>query len=256
MAITTVNADVGEGYTSDAELMPYLDYANIACGGHAGDEETIGNSIRLALVNNVQVGAHPSYPDIENFGRVSLLNVLEQDSLVKSLTTQLLLFARVAEDFALQGFHVKPHGALYNDCYGSEEAANALLESVISVARTYNLHLSHFPIMAQPGSRLESLVDATGGVIFREGFIDRLYRSDGILTPRTQNGSVLHKEDQIMRQILGFTKYGSIIADDGNPIAVNVDTLCIHSDSPKAVESAVMVRQILPKEKSGYNAVR
>ena len=238
-----LNADVGEGFPNDEALAPYLDYANIACGGHAGNSETIAESISLMLSHGVKVGAHPSYSDKINFGRVSMWESLESQALRNIISEQLTVFSEIADKFSINSFHVKPHGAIYNDAYYNREVADAII-SAIGVS-LYGIDVQ---VMCQPGSQLEAAAITSGYSVLREGFIDRRYKKDGTLTPRSQEGSVLTDEVEVERQILGFAKYGSIISDEGTLIPVQVDTLCIHSDSPNALESMLLARKFISKK--------
>lgn len=245
----TLNADIGEGFPNDAALAPFIDYANIACGGHYGNMETIVSALQLMINHNVKVGAHPSYPDLENFGRASLLGVMPHDRISESLIEQLSSFKKAAEKFNITSYHVKPHGALYNDSYYNEDIAKIIVDSIIQTSPD-----STIAVMCQPGSKLEKASKEAGLPVILEGFIDRRYKKDGTLTPRSQNGSVLEGVEELTRQIVGFAKYGAIVSDSGELIPVVVDTLCIHSDSPSALESAKIARvYILKKEPRIYS---
>lgn len=248
----SINSDIGEGYPHDLDLFPLIDYANIACGGHAGDENSIRETILNSIKSNVSPGAHPSYPDKANFGRVSLLADSEYsyDAILDSIYSQLSMYNQVSNSLGIETFHIKPHGALYNDAVKNIEAASILLESFQKLSRETRYPLKSFPIMVQPNSILSSLIIDAGGLVIPEGFVDRRYDNDGALTPRGQEGSVIESEYDIRRQVLGFVKYGSIITSENKPLPVRVSTICIHSDTDTALSIASLTRSIIGKRKN------
>jgi UPF0271 protein len=173
-----INSDIGEGYPSDLDLYPLIDYANIACGGHAGNKNTIETAISLSLENNVSAGAHPSYPDVENFGRVSLLNDTRYNErgLIEAITEQLLEYSIISESYGKSSFHIKPHGSLYNDAMVNIKAADIVLESIKNLATDTGYPISNYPIMVQPNSALSNSAETLGYTIISEGFVDRGYK--------------------------------------------------------------------------------
>lgn len=248
----SINSDIGEGYPHDLELFTFIDYANIACGGHAGDEDSIKETILNSMKFNVSAGAHPSYPDRMNFGRVSLLGEANYSysTLLNSLYAQLSIYNQISRSLGIKTFHIKPHGALYNDAVKNSEAANLLLESFQKLSQEAGYPLKSFPIIVQPNSILSRLVIEAGGLVIPEGFVDRRYNNDGTLTPRSQQGSVIELQEDITRQVLGFAKYGSIITSENKPLPVRVSTICIHSDTDTAPVIASLTRSIIGKRRN------
>ena len=220
IGVVDLNADVGEGVPEvDESLLKLVTSASVACGGHAGDSKTMRSTVRTALTNQVRIGAHPSYPDREGFGRTSLS--IPPDDLVRSLTGQI---GDLIEAAALEGGNVeyiKPHGALYHDASRSEISA-----ALVSVAGHFTL-----PLMVMAGSPLEVLVPC-----IREGFIDRSYDEDGGLLPRSEARAILSDPAVAARQAL--------------TLAPTVDSLCVHSDTPHAREFLEAARRALQSE--GY----
>jgi 5-oxoprolinase (ATP-hydrolysing) subunit A len=214
MRCIDLNADIGEGGTEDEALAPLVTSVNIACGGHAGDEEMMRRSIHLALAHGVRIGAHPGYEDRENFGRRAMTLPLEQvTALVRRQVTQLAEYA-VAAGACLH--HVKPHGALYHQAGRDANLAHALVLGLSGISPELILY-------AQPGSELDKAGQAAGFQVFAEGFADRRYRDDGSLMPRGQPGAAFKEVDAAVAQAL------AIISNE------KFDTLCVHGDGVTAV---------------------
>ncbi|WP_428407546.1 5-oxoprolinase subunit PxpA [Hyphococcus sp.] len=236
MRVIDLNADMGE-YADDAEqaieaaLMPLITSCSIACGGHAGNAETMRSTARLAKAHNIKTGAHPSYPDRDGFGRRSLSLSLEELRLSLTLQVEALKGVLAMDEMLVS--HVKPHGALYND------AAKDLDLARIVAAVSTGLFL-----VGPANSALEAAAAEAGLSFAAEGFADRLYLASGALCPRSEPGAVIADLDARARQALAIAKGEKICARDGECI-VKADTLCIHSDSPGAVETAKAVRKTL-----------
>jgi 5-oxoprolinase (ATP-hydrolysing) subunit A len=214
MRCIDLNADLGEGGTEDDALVHLVTSANIACGGHAGDEEMMRRSIHLAFAHGVHIGAHPGYEDRENFGRRAMTLPLEQvTALVRQQVTKLADFA-VAAGTRLH--HVKPHGALYHQAGRDAHLANALVLGLTGISPELILY-------AQPGSELDKAGQAAGFKIFAEGFADRRYRDDGTLMPRGEPGAAFKEVDAAVTQALAIISNGKF------------DTLCVHGDGVTAV---------------------
>lgn len=224
--MVTLNADLGEGSLYDAALMKYIKHANIACGGHAGNIKTISKAVELAIENNVFIGAHPSYPDIENFGRVSLFGSHSVNDLTESIATQLSLFQNVVSGYDLHTAHVKPHGALYNDAMKNDKVSKMIIKAVLQVFG------NSVSLVGMPGTVFEKLSKEAGFNYISEGFADRQYLKDLTLKPRAEENAVLHDDIKIHQQIKNFVE-GFIIVD-GEIKDINVDTICIHSDTNNA----------------------
>jgi UPF0271 protein len=224
-----LNSDLGESVDGrlmgdDAAMFPLITSANIACGYHAGDDETMLASCRRAAENRVAVGAHVSYQDREGFGRRAM-DVAPAD-LVADVTSQLAALDRIARGAGTPIAYVKPHGALYNRIVHDRSQAAAVVEAVGAFD-------PQLPILGLPGSAVLELAAEAGLPVFREAFVDRGYRGDGTLIPRGEPGDLLEDLEQI--------------ADRAVEFALNdaADSLCVHGDTPGAVAMARLVRQRL-----------
>ncbi len=222
MASVDLNADLGEGESSDVELLEIVTSCNIACGGHAGDASSMRFTVAAALKQQVAIGAHPSYPDRGGFGRRSGFMVGEalQLSLQKQIDS--LLEITAGSGAVLQ--HVKPHGALYSDA-----ARDAGLAALVVTATANSVPGA--ALVGLPGSELQRAAVERGLRFIAEGFIDRAYTADGQLVPRSEPGAVHEQLDVIIKQAL--------------ELVGTVDTLCIHSDTTGAVQAAAAVRRAL-----------
>lgn len=210
-----LSADVGEGAPDEAELWPMLTSANVACGGHTGDEPSMREAARRASEYHVLLGAHPSYPDRENFGRKSL--AIDAGTLRTSLIAQISALAAIAPLH-----HVKPHGALYNDAHKDRALAGVIVDAMRAVDPALAL-------VAPDHSQMAAAARAAGLRVIREAFADRRYEPDGSLTPRSIPGSTLTVEEAATQAAL-LASEGVVIARDGSRITIAFDTLCIHAD--------------------------
>ncbi|WP_373057554.1 5-oxoprolinase subunit PxpA [Zunongwangia sp. H14] len=221
-----INCDLGEGAAFDAQLMPFLSACNIACGGHAGDEESIRRTIALAIANNVEVGAHPSYPDRENFGRKSL--EISAEDLKASIKSQVKLLQKIAGERGVKLTHVKPHGSLYNDAAKEEKIAQLVLDSLSDIEGDFSLY-------APFGSVISRLAKGKFKVVF-EAFADRNYTQDLQLVSRANPEAVLHEKEAVFRHIFSMYSEGKIKAINDEEIYIKADTFCLHSDTKNSVE--------------------
>ncbi|HUE06967.1 MAG TPA: 5-oxoprolinase subunit PxpA [Acidimicrobiales bacterium] len=244
-----LNADVGEatepdGVEAERGLLGLVTSAHVACGGHAGTEETMTATVAAALAHSVRVGAHPSYPDTEGFGRRPM--DIDRDELRRSLSGQLRALATVCAQAGTEIASVKPHGALYGEV-AKGGAIYLLLRAVMAAECPPDTTLvlpSGCPAMAA------ALRDGTPAI--EEGFCDRAYRPDGSLVARSEPGAVLDDPGEAAGQALSLAR-GAICASDGTILTLWVDTLCIHGDSPGAVAIARAVRGVL--EDSGIEVL-
>lgn len=229
-----LNADVGEGM-DDAQLLPYVTSANVACGVHAGDPTTMDHTVRLALTSGVRVGAHPGYPDRANFGRVFVeMSADEIENLI------------VFQVGALQGFvrsrggrvtHVKPHGALYHSAAEFPDVARAIAEGVRRVG-------DDLVLVGAAGSLMIGAAEDAGLAVAEEAFADRRYRPDGTLVPRGEPGALLIDPDEAAEQAVGLARDGVAVARDGTRVPVRADTICLHGDTPGVVEIAKRIHEL------------
>jgi 5-oxoprolinase (ATP-hydrolysing) subunit A len=229
-----INCDLGEGCPNDAELMKYISSANIACGFHAGDKETMRQTVDLAIENSVAIGAHPSFPDRDNFGRTNMS--LPPDELFTIVSEQILALKAVCDEKGARLHHVKPHGALYNQAARDRTLASAIAEAVKEIDETLVL-------FGLAGSVSISEAQASGLQTASEVFADRTYQSDGSLTPRSQPNALIEDDEQAIAQALGFVNTGSVQATTGEIVSVRCDTICIHGDGSHAVSFAKKIRE-------------
>ncbi|MFC8039688.1 LamB/YcsF family protein [Paenarthrobacter sp. NPDC057355] len=242
-----LNADLGESFGSwtmgdDASMFRIVSSANVACGFHAGDPLTMLDSCRAAFELDVRVGAHVGYRDLAGFGRRSL--DMTFDELFGDVLYQLGALDGMAHAVGASVDYVKPHGALYNRIVRDAEQA----EAVVAAVHAYDPGL---PVLGLPGSAWISLADEAGHPVFREAFVDRAYLPDGTLVPRTQEGAVLHDTAAVVAQAVRLATRKEVVAIDGSVVPVQADSLCIHGDTPGAVNMAAAVREGL--EQAGVN---
>ncbi|MFF4872040.1 LamB/YcsF family protein [Streptomyces sp. NPDC090109] len=240
-----LNADLGEGFgrwtlTDDEELLSVVTSANVACGFHAGDAATMRRVCELAAARGVRIGAQVSYRDLAGFGRRSMdVPAAELAAEVAYQIGALEVFARAAGSRVA---YVKPHGALYHRVVGDAEQAAAVVEGVLLAERT-------LPVLGLPGSRLHGAAAAAGLPVVAEAFGDRAYQGDGSLLPRGREGAVVTDPAEVVERSLALARLGTVTAHDGTPVAVRARSLCLHGDTPGAVELARRVREGL--ESSG-----
>lgn len=231
-----LNSDLGEGAGTDAEVMPLITSANIACGGHAGDEATMDAAVHLALEHGVAIGAHPGYPDPENFGRVAM--AMEPEALRVEIRSQLERLKVIAERAGGRVTHVKAHGALYN----TAERDDAVAATVAEALAQTDLQLI---VLAPATSAMARAADSAGLRVAREGFLDRAYEADGTLRSRKLAGALITDPAAAARQALSFLGHGGVRAHDGSFLRLTVDTLCVHGDTPGAPAILRAVRDAL-----------
>ncbi len=223
-----LNADLGEGCPGDEELLDRVSSASICCGEHAGDEATTLAAIRSAIAKGVAVGAHPGYPDRENFGRAE--RAISREEVAKLVAFQIAVLDILSDfDCGVTMRHVKPHGALYNQAQRDPEIARGVVDAM---QKFPTLRLA---LLGLPGSEAEAAASASGIRFVAEGFADRGYRDDGSLIPRGQPGALLTDPAEIAGQVERLVRSGRL------------ETLCIHGDSPGAVALADIVRSTLDR---------
>jgi 5-oxoprolinase (ATP-hydrolysing) subunit A len=229
--VIDLSADLGEGAPDEAEIWPLITSANVACGGHYGDVDSMSHAVRRARELGTRIGAHPSYPDRENFGRKSML--MAPEALRATLIEQITLLRDIAETL----HHVKPHGAIYNDAHKDR----ALAEIVIDSVRAVDPALS---IVCSDSSQMAAAARAAGTPVIREAFADRRYNADGSLVARNEQRSLLDVAEAAAQAAM-LARESAVIARDGTRIAIPFDTICIHADMEHAVERLRAIRQHL-----------
>jgi UPF0271 protein len=219
-----LNCDLGEGCPADAELMPLITSANIACGFHAGDPATARATLEAAARHGVHPGAHPSFPDREHFGRRELARSEQQ--VFDDCVYQIGALAGLARAVGRPLSHIKPHGALYNMACRDE----AYARPVVAAAELFGL-----PLFGLPGSRLQALCAGRCPFV-AEGFADRRYRPDGSLVPRSEPEAFVHDPDEAVRQVAWLLR------------AHAVRTICVHGDNPQALALVRELRAALTRQ--------
>ncbi|MEP6507085.1 MAG: 5-oxoprolinase subunit PxpA [Gemmatimonadales bacterium] len=241
-----LNADLGEhdgdGASRDAAMLDVVSSASIACGAHAGSREVMEMTVNAALERGVTIGAHPSYPDREGFGRREI--GISTDEIVDSFREQIILLEKICAVAGAKLAYVKPHGALYNRAANDAELADALAQCVGNT----NAQLA---ILALSGSLLETVSRVAGLAVAREAFIDRMYMGDGTLMPRNRLGAVISDPGIAGARAVELAKYSAIRAFDGKRLSVPADSLCVHGDSARAVDVVSTARRRL--EEIGIN---
>ena len=235
-AVIDLNADIGEGAPDDEALLGIVSSCSIACGGHAGDEASMAETVQLAMANGVAVGAHPGYPDRAGFGRES--GYLGGAQLYESLTGQVTALADIAAQLGARIAHVKPHGALYNDAVRDRDLADIIARVVAEMP-------GKPAFIGMANSELEYAAGRHGLPFIAEAFVDRAYEPDGTLVSRNEPGAV--HEDMVVAttQAVRLAREGCATARNGEDVHVRADTLCIHGDTPGAAGKARAVRDVL-----------
>ena len=234
-----LNCDMGEGYDSDALIMPFISSANIACGYHAGDENTMIRTISLARKQGVAIGAHPSYPDRENFGRKKMS--LSADEVYQLVTDQLRILHDIASDMGMPLHHVKPHGALYNTAASDPAIATAIARAVADFdARMILYGLAN----SASGPAAQKL----GLKFWNEAFADRTYTDEGLLTPRSETGALIENDEAAIAQVWQMLEAGTVLSTNGKAVSLEPDTICIHGDGAHAVAFAQKIHASLQEK--------
>lgn len=242
MSKLDINCDMGESFGNyklgeDEKLLDYVTSANIACGFHAGDPGVMARTVSLAAAKGVAIGAHPSYPDLQGFGRRKMdMTVEEIEALMLYQIGALAAFAQV---YQANFTHVKAHGMLYNTAAIEAPIARAIARAIARYSRELIMVcLATSPLMIEEGEK-------AGLQVAREAFADRAYNSDGTLVNRKQSGSMLDDPQQALAQVLGIVQRGEVVAIDGSTLKLQADTVCIHGDGPTALPIARTLRHEL-----------
>ncbi|MEO3678381.1 5-oxoprolinase subunit PxpA [Rheinheimera sp. FR7-31] len=238
-----LNCDLGESYGSwqmglDAEVMPHIDMANIACGFHAGDADVMARTLALAKQHGVVIGAHPSYPDLQGFGRRSM--ALSHSEIVNCMRYQIAALDGMALSAGVTLSYVKPHGALYNDMMAKPAVFAAVLDAVAGFYKPLKLMI----LATARQQEFAAQAKAQGVSLLFEAFADRRYTDEGTLTPRSQAGAVLHADD-MLAQVRQLVTQGTVTTASGQSLALQADTLCVHGDNQAAIAQVQQVRALL-----------
>jgi UPF0271 protein len=239
MRTIDLNCDMGEGFGpwrmgNDAELMNYVTSVNIACGFHAGDPTIMRKTVALAAEKGVAIGAHPSFPDLQGFGRRNMS--LHPSEIFDLVLYQVGALKAICESAGTNLRHVKPHGALYNQAARSEEIAGAIAETVRSIDKDLILY-------GLSGSSLISEAEKVGLKAASEVFADRTYQPDGSLTPRSQPDALITESGVAIWQAIQMVRNGTVTSTNGDLVPLIAETICVHGDGPNAVDFAASLRE-------------
>jgi len=239
-----LNCDIGESYGAwtmglDAEVMPFIDCANIACGFHAGDPSVMRKTVSLALAHNVTIGAHPAYPDLVGFGRRSM--ACTPAEIQDLLHYQIGALDGICRAQGSRVCYVKPHGAMYNDMMANPEQLRAVIQAI---AR-YDVELKLMLLATRDNSAAQALGDEFGVQLWFEAFADRAYDSAGRLVSRQLPGAVHHDPETIIAQAMTLSRSEPLRASDGSDLHLVADTLCVHGDNASSVAAVQRIRHAL-----------
>lgn len=238
-----LNCDLGESFGAwkmglDEHVMPHIDMANVACGFHAGDPDVLAQTLKLVNTHQVALGAHPSYPDRQGFGRRSMQ--LSEQEIINALHYQIAAIEGMAKVQGLTLNYVKPHGALYNDMMKSQRILSCVIKAI-----------SHYPselklmvlATAQQASHQQLADDYNVSLIF-EAFADRLYTDEGLLTPRSEAGAV-HDKSALLAQVKQLHQQGSVTTASGKSLSLRANTLCVHGDNEASIALIEEIRNVI-----------
>ncbi|MBT6106429.1 MAG: 5-oxoprolinase subunit PxpA [Porticoccaceae bacterium] len=238
-----LNCDLGESFGAwkmglDDQVMPFIDQANIACGFHAGDPVVIKKTLLAAKRNNVQVGAHPSYPDISGFGRRSMK--IPAVELIALLQYQIAALTGMASNLGIEVAYVKPHGALYNDMMADGHIRSAVMEAISECHQPLA-----FMLQATPDAETHrEEARAFGLEVLFEAFADRCYDDSGALLSRAKEGAV-HSREKMLEQIIQLQQHGTVTTVSGHQLELQADSLCVHGDNMDGVNAIEKIRQLI-----------
>ena len=239
-----LNADLGESFGAwkmgnDPALLQIVKSANVACGFHAGDPLVMQHTVRLCLAENVSIGAHPSFPDLQGFGRRVM--VMPAKELEAALIYQIGALQAIALAEGADVTHVKPHGALHNVACADEAVATTIVNAVHKLDK-------NLPLLVPPYSSLAKVAEERGHPVRYEVFADRAYLEDGQLVPRSQPGAVLHESNECVEHVLRMLDAQAIVTLKGSHLPCHIDSICVHGDGPQAVETALALREALVRK--------
>lgn len=232
----TINCDMGEGIYNEAAIMPFIDYCNIACGGHTGDASSMLETIVLALKNKVMIGAHPSYPDKINFGRESIK--ISNKELIESIRKQVNDLIEIAASKNTKLSHIKPHGALYNDIVKNKKLAQVFIEAITPYKNILKLFVPF-------DSEIERIAIINDVNIIYEVFADRNYNQDLSLVSRSQRNAVIENLNILIKNCNEVITIGKINTIQNSKVSIKAETFCIHSDTNNALEFIKGLKKVI-----------
>ena len=241
-----LNCDMGEAIGNDAAIMPFISSANIACGFHAGNTETMQQTVALCLQNNVAIGAHPGFNDIANFGRTAMQ--LSQKALYSLVSTQIIALHKICIDNKTTLHHVKPHGALYNMAATNAAMAHTIAQAIKDIDENLILY-------GLAESCLITEAKAIGLKTANEVFADRTYQDDGSLTSRKEKNALIEEEEQSINQVLQMVTKKTVVSINSKIISCNAETVCIHGDGKHAVAFAQKINEALKQNNIGIQTI-
>jgi UPF0271 protein len=242
-----LNCDMGEGFATDALIMPLISSANIACGYHASGGELMHQTIRLAMQHQVAIGAHPSFNDREGFGRREIH--LSSEEIYQIVLDQVNIIRKAAAEEGASLHHVKPHGALYNMAAKDAMIADAISRAIRDIDPSLILY-------GLPNSASERSAAQYGLQFYREVFSDRTYTDEGLLTPRSHTNAMIETAEQSVEQVLKIILQKTLLSTTGREIPINADTVCIHGDGEQAVALAQEINRALHQNKITISAIK
>lgn len=239
-----LNSDLGESFGAwtmgdDTAILQLVSSANVACGFHAGSPAGLLSTLRMAKQQGVAIGAHVSYPDLVGFGRRNM--DISSDELTADVIYQIGALQGLARAAGTEVRYVKPHGALYNTIAHDERQALAVINAIQSID-------AGLPLVGLAGSRVLELAQEKGLRTIAEAFADRAYHTDGSLVSRREAGSVLHDAQHIAERMLQLITQGGVTSIEGEFTPVKADSICVHGDSPGAIEMARQIRNLLEEK--------
>ncbi len=234
-----VNCDVGEGLNNEHLLMPFISSCNIACGGHFGDKKSIDNSIEIAINNNVLIGAHPSFPDKENFGRKVM--TISDEELKESIQNQLDLFLERLDSFDEKLHHIKPHGALYNVISVDENKAVLFIDIIKKYLKDSFLYVPYNSVIEKVALRNDIKIKY-------EVFADRNYNADLTLLSRSHKNALITDKLAVFNHVLEVVQSGKVKTISGLKKLIKADTFCVHGDNKNSIEIVKYLNENLKKE--------
>ncbi len=221
-----INVDVGEGINNESQLMPYISSCNIACGGHAGDDDSMKMVVNLAKQYQVKIGAHPSFPDRENFGRQNIK--ISCAGLYKSIREQINSLMKILRDENAMLHHIKPHGALYNLAATDKSTATVIIEVMKSISLPIKLYVPYNSVIAELALK-ENIP------IVYEAFADRNYNDDLSLVSRNEKNAIISESEELFNHVFRIIIQRKVKTINGVEVKIIANTFCIHGDNPKAV---------------------